>query len=120
MSAIKLDDLRKGAAERYPDFSIEQENGEIISFKPVFRLDKKARRAVATALDYQERAKALPEDSTQDQVDFLINIMQDVFRLTERNKGDFTALKKWIGNEDLGMWLFIFEEYNEKTEAGEA
>lgn len=120
MSAIKLDDLRKGAAERYPDFTVEMEDGKILAFQPVFRLDKKARKAVSLALDYQERAKALPEGSDQDQVEFLIAMMQDVFKLTERGRGDFTALKKWAGSDDLAMWMFLFENYNEKTEAGEA
>lgn len=119
MSAIKLDDLRKGAAEKYPDFEIEMEDGKILAFKAVLRLDKKARKAVAVAFDMKARAEALTEEDDIDRVDLTIMILQDVFKYTERTRGDFTALKKWAGSEDLAMWEFLFEQWFEVTDAGE-
>ena len=120
MSAIKLDDLRKGAAEKYPDFEIEMEDGRILAFKAILRLDKKARRAVAAAFDLKARSAALTEEDDIDGLELTIAVLQDVFKYTERNRGDFTALKKWAGNEDLPMWEFLFEQWYEVTDAGEA
>lgn len=120
MSAIKLDDLRKAADTKYPDFEIEAEDGKVLGFKPIFRLDKKGRKAVHDAMDLKARVEELPEDSDMDQSELLIAVLQDAFKLTERTRGDFTALKKWAGSEDLGIWLFLFEQYQEVTDAGEA
>lgn len=120
MSAIKLDDLRKGAAEKYPDFEIEMEDGKILAFKAILRLDKKARRAVSAAFDLKARSEALTEEDDIDGLELTIAVLQDVFKYTERTKGDFAALKKWAGNEDLPMWEFLFEQWYEVTDAGEA
>ena len=120
MSAIKLDDLRKGAAEKYPDFEIEMADGRILAFKAILRLDKKARRAVAAAFDLKARSAALTEEDDIDGLELTIAVLQAVFKYTERNRGDFPALKKWAGNEDLPMWEFLFEQWYEVTDAGEA
>lgn len=120
MSALKLDDLRKGAEEKYPDFEIETEDGKILGFKPIFRLDKAKRKQVAEALDIEKRLKELDENSDVDQPELMISIFSDALAAAERTKGDHAALAKWAGNEDLGMWLFIFRAYSEKTDLGEA
>jgi hypothetical protein len=120
MSALKLDDLRKGAAEKYPDFEIETDEGKILGFKPLFRLPKERRKTVAEALDVKARIEALGEDTDVDQPELLITILSDALLAAERTKGDHAALAKWAGTEDLGMWLFIFREYSEVTDLGEA
>lgn len=120
MSALKLDDLRKGAAEKYPDFEIETEEGKVLGFKPVFRLVKSKRRQVAEAMDIEQRLRALGEDSDVDQSELMIAIFSDALLAAERTKGDHAALAKWAGKDDLGMWLFIFRAYSEKTDLGEA
>lgn len=120
MSALSLDDLRKGAEEKYPDFEIETEDGKVLGFKPLFRLSKERRKAVAAAFDFQERLKALPEGSDTDQPELLISILSDALKAAERTRGDHAALVRFAGKEDLGMWLFIFTQYSEKTELGEA
>lgn len=120
MSALKLDDLRKGAAEKYPDFTIEMEDGSEIGFLALLRLDKKKRTACRGAMDIKARIAAIDKDADVDRVEFTISILQDVFRITERTKGDYMALKKWAGSEDLAMWEFLFEQWYEVTDAGEA
>lgn len=121
MSAkITLDDLRKGADAKYPDFEIEMEDGRVLGFKPVLRLDKKRRRAVADALDVKKRIEGLPEDTDMDQATLMINTFSDAMKAAERTRGDHAALVKWAGTEDLGMWLFLFEQYTDVTDPGGA
>jgi hypothetical protein len=120
MSALKLDDLRKGAEEKYPDFEIETEEGKVLGFKPIFRLVKERRKQVAEAMDVERRLKALGEDSDVDQAELMIQIFSDALKAAERAKGDHAALAKWAGADDLGIWLFIFRAYSEKTDLGEA
>ena len=120
MSALSLDDLRNGAASKYPDFEIETEDGKVLGFRPIFRLPKSKRQAVAAALDVKARMEALGEDTDVDQPELMISILSDALAAAERTKGDHAALAKWAGKEDLGMWLFIFREYSEVTDLGEA
>lgn len=120
MSALTLDDLRKGAATKYPDFEIETEDGKVLGFKPIFRLSKAKRKQVADAMDIEQRIKALGDDSDVDQSELMITIFSDALLAAERTKGDHAALAEWAGAEDLGMWLFIFRAYSEKTDLGEA
>jgi len=120
MSALKLDDLRKGAEEKYPDFEIEMEDGKVLGFKPIFRLSKEKRKAVAGAFDIKTRLDALDEESGVDQPELMISVLGDALKAAERSKGDFAALEEWAGKEDLGIWLFVFRAYSEKTELGEA
>jgi hypothetical protein len=120
MSALTLDDLRKGAEQKYPDFEIETEDGRVLGFHPIFRLPKSKRQAVAAALDVGARIEALGEDTEVDQPELMITILSDALLAAERTKGDHAVLAKWAGKEDLGMWLFIFREYSEVTDLGEA
>lgn len=120
MSALSLDDLRKGAAQKYPDFEIEAEDGKVLGFKPIFRLTKEKRKAVSAAFDIKSRVDELGEDTEVDQPELFISILSDALHAAERTKGDFAALAKWAGKEDLGIWLFVFSEYSAKTELGEA
>jgi len=120
MSALKLDDLRKGAESKYPDFEIETEDGKVLGFHPIFRLPKAKRKAVAAAFDVQKRAEALGEDSDVDQPELFISVLSDALEAAERTKGDFAALAEWAGMEDLGIWLYIFTNYSEVTDLGEA
>jgi hypothetical protein len=120
MSALSLDDLRKGADGKYPDFEIELEDGKILGFKPVLRLPKEKRRAVADALDLKKRLEALPEDHDVDQAELMIAVLSDALHAAERTRGDFNKLAKWAGMDDLGMWLFLFEQYSEVTDPGGA
>jgi hypothetical protein len=116
MSAIKLSDLQKGAEEKYPDFEIELEDGKTIAFQPILRLDKKGRKAVVAALDISKRAKTSDEEENDED---WTDLYSDAFRLTARTTAAFTAVKKWAG-EDLTRWSYLFNEYQEKTNAGEA
>jgi len=120
VSALNLDDLLKGAEEKYPDFEIETETGKVIGFKPLFRLPKNKRQAVAEAMDVKSRIEALPEGADMDQPELFISVLSDALHAAERTKGDFALLSKAIGKEDLGVWLYIFKEYTEKTDLGEA
>lgn len=120
MSALSLDDLRKGADAKYPDFEIEMEDGTVLGFKPVLRLPKPKRKAVADALDLKKRLEALPEDHDVDQAELMISVLSDALKAAERSRGDFSKLAKWAGMDDLGMWLFLFEQYSEVTDPGEA
>lgn len=120
MSALSLDDLRKGAENKYPDFEIETEDGKVLGFKPLFRLPKEKRKAVAAAFDLKDRVEALGEDTDTDQPELFISVISDALKAAERTKGDHAALAKWAGTEDLGIWLFIFTNYSELTELGEA
>lgn len=120
MSAISLDDLRKGADAKYPDFEIETEDGRILGFKPVLRLPKKKRHAVSEALDLKKRLDALPEDHDVDQAQLMIEVLSDALKAAERTRGDFALLQKWAGMDDLGIWLYLFEQYSEVTDPGEA
>lgn len=120
MSALTLDDLRKGAEEKYPDFEIETEDGKVLGFKPLFRLPKAKRKLVAAAFDMKERLDELDEESDIDQPQLLISVLSDALKAAERTKGDHDVLAKWAGTEDLGIWLFIFTNYSEKTQLGEA
>ena len=115
MSAIKLSDLQKGAEEKYPDFEIELEDGKVVAFQPILRLDKKGRKAVIAALDIQKRTEAAGEESDEDWTD----LYSDAFRLTARTPAAFAAVRKFAG-EDLTLWSYLFNEYQEKTNAGEA
>ena len=122
MSAIKLSDLQKGADEKYPDFEIEvdAEDGsepKTLAFQPVLRLDKKGRKAVSKALDLQTRfAKGDDEEESDED---LTDAIADAFKLTARNAASFNGVKKWAG-EDVTRWLFLMEQYQEKTSPGEA
>jgi len=122
MSALTLDELRKGAAAKYPDFEIEMEDGTMLGFHPVFRLPKEKRKAVAAAMDVKQRVEALvkDEENDTDQAELLIGVLSDALKAAERSKGDHAKLHKWAGTEDLGIWLFIFRNYSEVTELGEA
>lgn len=120
MSAIKLDDLRKGAEAKYPDFEIEMEDGRILGFHPVLRLPKAKRKAVRDALDLKQQVDALPEEHDMDQAELMIKVLSEAMKAAERTRGDFAALVKWAGKDDLGMWLFLFNEYSEVTNPGEA
>lgn len=120
MSAISLDDLRKGADAKYPDFEIETEDGRILGFKPVLRLPKKKRQAVADALDLKKRLDALPEDHDVDQAQLMVEVLSDALKAAERTRGDFAVLQKWAGMDDLGIWLYLFEQYSDVTDPGEA
>lgn len=119
MSALSLDDLRKGAEQKYPDFEIEAEDGKVLGFKPLYRLPKEKRKAVAAAFDLKERVEALGEDSDVDQPELFITVISEALKAAERTKGDHAALAKWAGTEDLGIWLFIFTNYSEVTDLGE-
>jgi hypothetical protein len=120
MSALSLDDLRKGAASKYPDFEIETEDGKVLGFHPLFRLPKTKRKAVAEALNVQSRIEALGEDTDVDQPELMITILSDALHAAERTRGDHAALAKWAGKEDLGTWLYIFQQYSEVTDLGGA
>lgn len=120
MSALSLDDLRKGAESKYPDFEIEAEDGKVLGFKPIFRMAKAQRKAVAAAMDIKTRIEALPEDSDADQPELMISILSDALLAAERTAGDHAELVKAIGSEDLGVWLYVFAEYSATTELGEA
>lgn len=120
MSALSLDDLRKGAAAKYPDFEIETEDGKILGFRPVLRLPKARRKAVAEALDLKARLDALPEGHDVDQAQLMISVLSDALKAAERTKGDHSALARWAGSDDLGIWLYLFEQYSEVTDPGEA
>lgn len=120
MSALSLDDLRKGAQSKYPDFEIETEDGKVLGFKPVFRLPKEKRKVIAEAMDIQKRIEALPEDTDVDQPELMVEILSDALQAAERTKGDHAALAKFAGKEDLGIWLYVFSEYSAVTELGEA
>jgi hypothetical protein len=120
MSALKLDDLRKGAESKYPDFEIETEDGTVLGFHPLFRLPKAKRKAVAAAFDLQARMDALGEDSDTDQPELFITVLSEALKAAERTKGDHAALAKWAGTEDLGIWLFIFTNYSEATDLEKA
>ncbi|PRB44340.1 hypothetical protein CQ020_03785 [Arthrobacter sp. MYb23] len=113
MSAIKLSDLQKGADEKYPDFEIEIESGKVVAFQPILRLDKEGRKAVVAALDIAKRFGT--EETDEDWTD----VYADAFRLTARSKEAFNVVKRWAG-EDLTRWSYLFDEYQEKTNAGEA
>jgi hypothetical protein len=115
MSAIKLSDLQQGADEKYPDFEIEIEDGKVVAFQPILRLDKKGRKAVVAALDISKRVEEAGEDSDEDWTD----LYADAFKLTARTPAAFTVVKKWAG-EDLTRWSYLFDLYQEKTNAGEA
>lgn len=119
MSAIKLDDIRKGADAKFPDFEVEDENGKILAFRPVFRLPSAKRAKVAEAMDLHKRVASLTEEDKVDQSKLLCQVFSDTFTLIERTKGDGAALKKWAGMEDLGMWLYLFDSYSEVTQLGE-
>ena len=120
MSALSLDDLRKGADAKYPDFEIETEDGKVLGFKPVLRLPKAKRKAVADALDLKKRIEALPEDHDTDQAELMVSVLSDAMHAAERTRGDHAKLVKWAGLDDLGMWLFLFEQYSEVTDPGGA
>ena len=120
MSALSLDDLRKGAAAKYPDFEVETEDGRILGFRPVLRLPKVKRRAINDAMDLKKRTEDLPEGHDVDQAQLMISVMSDALKAAERTKGDHAALLKWAGLEDLGIWLYLFEQYSEVTSPGEA
>jgi hypothetical protein len=115
MSAIKLSDLQQGADEKYPDFEIEIEDGKVVAFQPILRLDKKGRKAVVAALDIKKRVEDAGDESDEDWTD----LYSDAFKLTARTPAAFTAVKKWAG-EDLTRWSYLFDQYQEKTNAGEA
>lgn len=119
MSALKLDELLAAAEEKYPDFEIETEDGKVLGFKPVFRLPKSKRQLIAKAMDVKARIEGLPEDADMDQPELFINVLSDALKGAERTKGDHAVLAKAIGSEDLGPWLYIFQEYSEKTQLGE-
>lgn len=120
MSALKFDDIRKGVDAKYPDFEIETDDGKILAFAPVFRLPSAKRAKVAEAMNISARAALLTEEDQVDQSKLLCQVFSDTFTLIERNKGDGAALKKWAGLEDLGMWLYLFDNYSEVTQLGEA
>jgi hypothetical protein len=120
MSALSLDDLRKGAENKYPDFEIETEDGKVLGFRPLFRLPKAKRKAVAAAFDLKNRVEALGEEPDVDQPELFIAVIADALKAAERTAGDFDALAKWAGTEDLGIWLFVFTNYSEFTDLGEA
>jgi hypothetical protein len=120
MSALSLDDLRKGAAAKYPDFEIETEDGKVLGFHPVFRLPKAKRKAIMEAMDVKSRVEALGEDTDTDQPELMISILSDALHAAERTRGDHAVLAKWAGKEDLGTWLYIFRRYSEVTDLGEA
>ena len=115
MSAIKLSDLQQGADEKYPDFEIEVEDGKVVAFQPILRLDKKGRKAVVAALDIKKRVEDAGDESDEDWTD----LYSDAFKLTARTPAAFAAVKKWAG-EDLTRWSYLFDQYQEKTNAGEA
>ena len=115
MSAIKLSDLQQGADEKYPDFEIEIEDGKVVAFQPILRLDKAGRKAVVAALDISKRVTEAGEDSDEDWTD----LYSDAFKLTARTPAAFDVVKEWAG-EDLTRWSFLFDQYQEKTSAGEA
>jgi hypothetical protein len=115
MSAIKLSDLQQGADEKYPDFEIEIEDGKVVAFQPILRLDKKGRKAVVAALDIKKRVEDAGDESDEDWTD----LYSDAFKLTARTPAAFAAVKKWAG-EDLTRWSYLFDQYQEKTNAGEA
>jgi len=120
MSALKMDDLLAGAEEKYPDFEIETEDGKILGFKPLYRLPKSKRQAVAAAMNVEARIEALEEGADMDQPELFIAVLKDALEAAERTKGDAAKLAKIVGSEDLGVWLFIFRSYTEKTDLGEA
>lgn len=115
MSAIKLSELQQGADEKYPDFEIEFEAGKLAAFQPILRLDKAGRKAVVAALDIKKRAENADDDSDEDWTD----LYADAFRLTARTPEAYELLKAWAG-EDLTRWSYVFDQYQEKTNAGEA
>ena len=122
MSAIKLSDLQKGADEKYPDFEIEVDledgkGAKTIAFQPILRLDKKGRKAVVAALDISKRAAAAEGDEENDE-DWT-DLYSDAFKLTARTPEAFRIIKKWAG-EDLTRWSYVFDQYQETTNAGEA
>lgn len=117
MSNLKLSDIQTAVDEKYADFVIEadlNETGEVkvLSFAPVLRLKKEDRTAMAKAVDIRAR---FSEENDED----IVDVMSDAFRITARKPAHFTELKKWAA-DDPAKWLYLFEQYQEKTSAGEA
>lgn len=104
---ISLDSARERVEEKYASVFIPVGNTEAEMVSPV-RLPKEKRAKLADMQD------ALREDDA-DQV----AVLEDIFRLVTKTKGQADSLLKAIDG-DLALLIEVFTEYSEASQVGEA
>lgn len=112
MPKIQLSDFQESIDKKYEDFEIHLSETEVVTFSPALRLSKAKRRALASVLDVEARAKI-------DNDDDIFDLYRDAFRVSEKKAGDFNKLSKAIG-DDPAVWQELFLNFVQDTQAGEA
>lgn len=113
MPKINLSAAQTAVETKYEDFEIDFENGSTAAvFLPALRLPKEKRKALADALNLPKRAEA-------DNGDDIYDVYKDVFRISEKEEGDFERLEAFVG-DNPGLWEHLFGLFMEDTQPGEA
>lgn len=106
MSALSA--LRIKAAEKYPAYSLDLENGTIVTLKSIMDLDD---AALDTFSESQKRLTSLEDsdDLTELRTEFV-----DVLALVSDNPA---AVQAALMHETLGVITVVFQEYTESLNA---
>lgn len=107
--SLKLSDLQSAADEAYGNFVVDLEDGTEVAFKPLLRLSKERREAVAT----------LHKDGDWSDPDAVVTNVKEFFRLRAVREADFKKLVKVLG-DDLAQWMTLFNLAAKAEEPGEA
>lgn len=116
MASITLKEIYDAVEEKYAPIEIDLGDGsDPVVLKPYLRLPEKRRKALAEYLGTIREAVDDENNTSLDEAEFLKKMILSVAENETRGK----ALIKVVG-DDLAVMKAIVDEYNDKTNPGEA
>lgn len=106
MANFTLDDIRKGAEDKYASFDIELEDRTVRLVNPL-RMTKAERKKLSELMESIQES--------EDQEAAIDDLIVQVADTKENGK----ALLKALG-DDLAQKMYVIESYSKDTQAGEA
>lgn len=110
-----LDELRAEARKRYADYPVTLSNGTVVTLRAPLRLSSEAR----TALRGMQQQISTMQDAETYSDSSLLDLLRDMLITVADDEVGGKALVDEIG-DDLAVLQTLFEDYSERTQAGEA
>lgn len=119
MAIRKVADLRSEAHQRYTDLEIETSSGVVIRLRNLLRLEDTARKSAQVLMGSLDSKDADPSQTGDvfDQLTHQETVLRDLFLLVT---DDVDETKREVETWDLAVRLFVFEQWSEATQPGEA
>lgn len=115
-----IESLKASVEKRYNAFTVVNGEDELVFRNPALmsKADRAAYNAILGELASQRDADDV-EDDDVDLEDVTVKAVRDALELV-CEQGDFTALVKAIGEDNLAYWLELWRVFQEATKPGEA